>query len=67
MICPREHCGGLIVWRSVVTAEGVLEEWVCAACSRPVAPSLVVEVYGPCRVRFREEVEAELRARARLP
>ena len=67
MICPREHCEGLIVWRSVVTREGELEEWVCSTCSRPVAPALVVEVYGPCRVRFKAEVEAELARRALLP
>jgi hypothetical protein len=65
MICPRAHCGGLMGWRLVVTAEGELEECWCTLCSRAFR-SRVLEVYGPCRVRFREEVEAELRARARL-
>ncbi|MDO8547827.1 MAG: hypothetical protein Q7R68_10775 [Nitrospirales bacterium] len=66
MICPRAECGGAVGWRVVVTAEGELEECYCSLCSR-VFQWRVLEVYGPCRVRFREEVEAELRTRARLP
>ena len=61
MRCPRPHCGGLILWRYVCTAEGTIEEGSCSACGR-VPPGLVryPAVYRPLTVRFRAEVEASL-------
>lgn len=61
MKCPRPHCGGLILWRYVCTAEGTIEEGYCSTCGR-VPPGLVryPAVYRPFTVRFRADVERSL-------
>lgn len=60
--CPREHCGGLLLTRSVQTDEGCLEETYCASCSR-LYTARSTDPYRPCRVRFSESVEAFLDVR----
>ncbi len=47
--CPRPHCGGLLVERSVVTHDGVCMELVCASCARSAVVK-ILEPYPPLRV-----------------
>lgn len=65
MICPRPHCGGLLLLRLVVTVEGEVEEAVCHACGRRAGPARIRDPYGDYRVQFRTDVEAALEAMAR--
>ena len=60
MTCPRPHCGGLLLLRSVVTEEGWVQQCVCVGCGRLVGPTPARDPYGPPRVRFTNEVELAL-------
>ena len=65
MSCPRPNCGGLLLTREVVTTEGLVSQTVCHACGRSQGASPARDPYGPPRVRFTDEVEAELAATER--
>lgn len=48
--CPREHCGGLLVERYVVTLEGHVKELTCHLCSRTYAATIRAIPFDPLRV-----------------
>lgn len=35
--CPRPGCGGLVMFRGVVTLDGACDELVCSSCARSIA------------------------------
>ena len=54
MTCPRPHCGGLILDRSILDAEGWYLQRICAACGRGVTvprPKVYVERSETSRAR----------------